>query len=200
MWRSILTLIESPAPRRHRLAVLRRLSLKRARLPGRSPSLRFHPQWESVSEGTMAASAQKLPSRPLTSVFSAASPSPRQSRHTFRLRRAGLILQTMIRTSTWSSVGTGRGICIRAKGALWLSRTRARIDFFIASVTGSTVFWYQTPSCYGDTHCPSRPSLRLPPEGTACDSHPGGLLLGFIPRFSRTLPERAASSSPWHLC
>src|SRR5216684_618042 len=53
--------------------------------------------------------AQNFLLEPLTSIFSAALPSPRQSHPPFRLRRAGLPLLAMIRTSTWSYLGTGHG-------------------------------------------------------------------------------------------
>src|ERR1700732_1863173 len=75
-----LLIRESPSRHRHLLAVLPRSSLKRPRPPGRLPSPRLHPRWQSASAGTMASHAQRTASLPLPSICFPASPAPRQRR------------------------------------------------------------------------------------------------------------------------
>src|SRR5258708_26639487 len=127
--------------------------------------------------------AQNFPLEPMSSVFSGALPSPRQSHPPFRLRRAGLPLLAMIRTSTWSYLGTGHGTSLGRRERCGSQERGCALSFHCrrvlassqrafaliaverckyircASVTGSTIFRYQTPSYHGDKLSPNRPSL-----------------------------------------
>src|SRR6266481_83450 len=82
--------------------------------------------------------AQNFLLEPLTSIFSAASPSPRQS-HPHLPTPSGGVASTGHDSYEYLVLPRyGTRNFVRAKGALWLSRTRVRITFHCQRVLASS--------------------------------------------------------------